>query len=260
VDKDNSYKNKIFPNSTLIFKYSLIPCVLSIFIFFEFCTYKEYKPSTYDYILYVLNNFFFVLYIYTFIFLISLHNIYSDMSFNNYIYIRLKNRKQWFYENILFILKSSICFISVLLIFSIIISVLNFSNKNLWTDCSFYLFNNISEVFIFSKPLITIVILYFKNFLYLASFGMIYYFLINYTQKVSVAFVGIMIIFGFNVVINLSHIERVLPFTLFYNALWSAGNINLKNIIFSLLYFLVILVLCFILSYKNFQNKDLNWS
>lgn len=243
-----------------IFKFSLIPCILSVFKFIEFFKYYSNDSTIYDYTLYILNDYFFMLYLVATIFLFCLNKISNSTEFSNYVYIRFKNRKVFFIKNIIFFFMSAFIFIFNLSISSILISFIFLLDINEWGNFSFYYFQHIKVLFDVYSPLFSIILLNIKLALYLTTLASIYYLLINISDDIRVSTISFIVIFGLNIVINQSQIDNFLRFTLFYNARWNWDNIHISSFCLNSLYFVVLIICLNILSFKVFKHKDLYWS
>ena len=259
---DNKIKFKYFTSN--INKRDKVFFSMSIF-FLIFINMKDFlsKPyansNGYDFLFHLLNNRFFSIFIIPPLVLLFLYKV--NLSFNNYIFIRFNNRRDWFINSVKSISKFIFIFIiSILIIVLTMCSLKGLKFYPSWSNDSIQKFSSLPNVLKYNPlVLITLQLLLFYGYLFTLSL-LLLIFNIKFKNTI-ISFLFVIILNSFNIGILLSKLDSIGRFSFSYNLLldfhnWGTTPVY-SSIYFSIFYWIIIIVSIFLYGVRLLNKLDI---
>lgn len=186
---------------------SLIIYNFLIFINFSSNAFMK-KQNIYDLLIATFDNYFGQAYFFFILFFVFIYSIGSQKYYFQYIFLKFKNRKQWFNVNILLVVFSSVFFTLVIFLQCLLEGMLNFKFNNSWSEYSLFLSstattvyeNNVINYVVHAMtPLAFVVITMIFTICFFSVIGMLYYVLTLCFKKKIWAFLGVFLINCINI-------------------------------------------------------------
>lgn len=259
---NNKIKLKYF-TANIELKYKIIVALSIISLIFlnmsQFISTVQIQSNGYDFLLKMFSNYFFSIYTVPIGILVLLYNI--DVGLNNYIYLRFKSKKEWFKSNVLVIAKLIFIVTSSIIFISIILSLLKgFNFYPEWSSDSLINYSNVPKLLKYN-PIIIVIIQFILFYMYLFSISLLAFtFNIIYKNNI-VSFLYIIFINSLNIAIILSKLDFIGKISFSYNMLlglhsWGI-NPRYPSILFSIIYWIIIIIIIYICSIKYICKFDL---
>lgn len=241
----------------VIFSLSII--ILTCLNMKDFLSSSTLNANAYDFLLYIINNRFFSIYVIPPIVLLFLYKI--NINFNKYIFIRFNNKSEWFLNSIISISKLILIFVFFLLI--IIFGICTIKGLSLFPNWSLYAldkFSGVSQILKYN-PLILSIIQIFSFYCYLFVLSLIFLILnIKFENNIG-AFLCVIIINSINIGILLSKLDFIGKYSLGYNLLLDLhnwGNTPIyPTIRFSMFFWIITILIIYIIGNKLSNKVDL---
>lgn len=257
--------NKLLKNIYIIkfIEYKIISIVcISILLFInynEFLTQIKYSANIYDFIIYIFNNKFFSLYTIPFLFLFNLYIINYKNRFLN-IFSRFSNKNDLIHYEIKLISKLLIIFIFTIIIISILITSTTLSILPTWSEQSLYTFEFIPRVLKYN-PLCIIFIQLLLFYLYVFTLSIMFIIASNFFKSNLKSILIILIINSVNIGILSSNNKFIAKYSLACNMMFNMHNLGkidyYPTVLYSILYFIIIIISIKILGTKLINKIDL---
>ncbi len=220
---------------------------------------NKMQTNIIDYILYLFNDFYFIFFLSYTLISIFIFRLNYTHDIDNYIYIRYKNRKEWFINRILKIAFCVLAFIITILLISSVQLFTYFKGITTWTEFGNNYFPNIQ--LIVKSPITAVIISISLVYLYLFALSLISFTSGLFFNKSIYGFFLAIILNLTNMLVYLNRIKSLLEFTFCTNTLLIDQynrQIDTDKIMFSLLYWSVIIIITIILGVMRIKNMDLS--
>jgi len=213
----------------------------------------------YDFLLYLFNNRFFSIFVIPPLVLLSLHKI--DLTLNNYIFIRFKNRKEWLLNIVKSISKLIFVFIISILGIALIISLLQgLSFYPTWSNDSMQKFSALPNILKYN-PLILVIIQLLLLYGYLFTLSLLLLLFNIKLNNTIGSFLLVIILNSFNIGILLSKLDLIGRFSFSYNLLLELHNWGITpiypSIYFSFAYWIIIIIFILLYNIKLLNKLDI---
>jgi len=230
--------------------------------------------SIYNFVIFILNNPLNVTFIFTTCFLLLIIDLGNFKSNEAFCILRCGSRLNWYISKVLCIGISAV-FFNLLVVFLIFISgIMKFSIKNSWdsnivllssTDHNFNIALNISkELLVAFSPLKSVIVSIGLLTLYLIVVGLLNFIINAIAKNNAVGFLSVEVIIFLSLIIYKKELlyNNLIKFILIKNALLQEhtfNNINfLSTLLFSFLYFLMIVIILKFIGFALFKRIDLD--
>lgn len=240
--------------------------IVLIFYFINLLSIKNFfletnnlKINIIDYILYLFNDFYFIFFLSYILISVFMFRIYLNSDIDEYIYIRYRNRNRWLINRILYISVCVLVFIMMLLFVNFIQLFIYFKGIATWTDFGENYFSNIYSIV--KSPIIAVVISISLVYLYLFSLSLIAFTGGLFFKKKIYGFFFAVILNLLNMLIYLNGIKSISEISFCTNTILLYQynrQIQFDKIVFSVVYWLIIIAIAIILSLIRIKNIDLD--
>ncbi|WP_160673980.1 hypothetical protein [Clostridium sp. C8-1-8] len=251
MNKKNMLKN-YFNNIILnkITYFAIFILILYVFgQFFDFTkTFVGYKDvSIYDYMLFLFNQYIFLVFFLDLFFLIIIRNLINKSSYNKYMFLKFSNRKQLFFINIATTAITSLLYVLVVVVIIFLQGVLNLCIKNDWSNSSIIISKimttDITACIKAVSPLSACLINYLLTSLYIFFIGIVFYVSSLYFRKTIMPFIITIGFIVIGVTAYTGSIHSAITFSLCENAMiysevWASTSF-LYQIVFKLIFWLI---------------------
>lgn len=259
-------------------EYSLI-AVLLIYNFAYYISFlqntKGFYVNWYDFSISLLSSYMNMAYFYFSIFLIYIYNVNSKKNYYKYLFLRFKNRKEWYTYNILNILVKSIKFTSIIIIQAFLQGIITLSFRNKWSEYSIHIASSKRVAYLFNQktfgyvietmtPLKYIVINIIFIIFFFLVLGLIYLILSMLFKSKLIVFVSIILLNCVNIGVYLLEAPIFVRWTFYYNtSVITAYENTLNSSIFYnrflywiLLIFILVLIGSLLKRHVDFEFGD----
>ncbi|QAA32902.1 hypothetical protein [Clostridium manihotivorum] len=251
LNKIRLFKN--YFNYNIINKITLSALfILFLYLFGEFIDFLKnfagYKDvSVYDYMIFLFNQYIFLVFFLDLFFLAIIKNFISKNSFSKYLILKFSNRKQLFINNIVAIAITSFLYVLIAVLIVIIQGGFNLRVSNNWTTVSSLSAKitqtEVSGYFKAVSPLVACLLNYLLTSLYILFIGIVFYVSSLYFRKTIIPFVISIGFIVIGVTAYTGSVQSAVKFSLCENAMiysqvWASTNF-LYQIGFKLIFWLI---------------------
>lgn len=218
---------------------------------------KTGSGSFYDLLFFNFNEFFYVTYVITNLFLVLMFMLFPTNQYYNFVLYRFSNKKKWYTLYLKGIVFTSFSFTlgMVLIYFFLAFTTLSFENK--WPDqmAQFLESSNISTF----TPLFAAVNNLLLINLYLITLGIILITLVLVIKKITLSIIIIVLLITTNTIIHLGSIDSIYDLSFTYNlgGINSALSENVQTYYFHAYgYWFVLITILLIVGYNCVKKVD----
>lgn len=244
----------------------LITCLMSIYSIFKFYQFIKmpFQKNIYDLLLFTFSDFYFVFYVLSLLFLLTLYKYLPTSKFNEYLIIKFENRKVWLFSNLVSILFIGAAFILILIFICLLESFGKVDYLNKWSEFSRNNYKySLGNIFNSSSPVIIALNNIGMVYLYLCILGFTFFISHLVFRNSILSFV---IAFGtnlFSVIIFIAKIQVLYQFTYIYYVLILMKQYQINVIkeftLPSLMYWFSLILIVLLISMFRLNKVDFYW-
>lgn len=239
--------------------------IVIIFLkFWEFITISPLQKNVYDLFMYILNDYFFVVYLLTFLVIILFYRFCPNNKVHEYFILKYRNKIEWYFLNIFSIFFITIIYAFGIVLLLILISVINLDFQNIWSEFAIEKYSLSISTLEYFSPLSIVIYNFILVYLYILTLSLMIFcsYIIFQSTTMSLLLPILFTIFG--VLTFLGKISWLYPFSFTSHTLIDIVDFHEKGVIGSfvpsILYWIILISTLIIIGFINIKKIDLNWS